>query len=267
MIDLAGKTLILVVTYYFKEVALMALGALQKAVEEADRFQVIVIDNNSRDGLQEELQRFVRPGFIIRLLKKNVGKANAINKVAKELFKDGNIPEVMISLDHDITFFKDSLLLLNQALVSIPNAGMIAMRYENNGYSPELNLPEQATQYLGCNQSIFNIRTPRFANVAGGIFGIPGGCFDKILKGNFYPVSSGKVYCSDDLALFEKLREAGCVNGYLDGTLATHHGLNTYLFSDSPYSRWKLKQLKKGGSTTGYFEKKRPGILERFFKR
>ena len=256
MIDLKNKTLVLVVTYYFKETALMTLRALSESIGGADRFQVIVIDNNSRDGLQEELKRLNYPEFTIRLLEKNIGKANAINKITRELFDAGTIPEVMISMDGDITFSKDSLLLLDQALRCIPNAGMIAMRYENNGYSPELNLPEQSTQYMGCTHSIFNIRTPRFVNVAGGIFGISRDCFETILKGQFYPVHSDKVYCSDDGILFQKLRDAGLVNGYLDGTLATHHGEGNYLFSDSPYGRWKMIQLGKGGSTSGYFEKK-----------
>ena len=255
MIDLKNKTLVLVVTYYFKETALMTLRALSESIGGADRFQVIVIDNNSRDGLQEELKRLNYPEFTIRLLEKNIGKANAINKITRELFDAGTIPEVMISMDGDITFSKDSLLLLNRAILSIPNAGMISMRYEDNGFSPEKNMPDQPTRYAGRDQTIFDIRTPQFINVAGGVFGISGECFKNILAGQLYPVPAGKVYCSDDRALFEKLRDAGCVNGYLDGTLATHHGGENYLFGDSPYARWKKKQLFTGGCAYGYFEK------------
>jgi len=267
MLNLKNKTLILMVTYYFKETALKTLSALQQAIEANDRFQVIVIDNNSQDGLQKELTCFNHPSFVIRLLEKNIGKANAINRITRELFDAKNIPDVIISMDSDITFSNESLHLLDQALRGIPNTGMIAMRYENNGYSPELNLPEQATQYAGYDHSIFNIRTPRFANVAGGIFGISRDCFETILQGQFYPVPSGKVYCSDDLILFQKLRDAGLVNGYLDGTLATHHGGGNYLFGDSPYGRWKLEQLAKGGSTSGYFEKKWFNLFQHFRKR
>jgi GT2 family glycosyltransferase len=260
MIDGEHKTLVLMVTYYFKETALKALSSLSAAVAGNDRFQVVVIDNNSQDGLREELVRLQHPRFSIRLLQKNIGKAGAVNTFTRELLDAGTVPDAIISMDGDITFSKDSLLLLDRALRCISNAGMISMRYEDNGFSPELNLPEQATQYLGRDQSVFSLRTPRFANVAGGVFGITGDCFKTVLQGQVYPSPPGKVYCSDDRALYQKLRDAGLVNGYLEGTCATHHGEGNYLFGDSQYSRWKQQQLKSGGSSGGYFEMQRSGL-------
>jgi GT2 family glycosyltransferase len=248
------------VTYYFKDTALMALNSLRQALEGSDTCQVVIIDNNSRDGLQEALKAIDWPGFTVRLLRKNVGKAAAINAVTAELFDTGAIPEIIMSMDADITFSRDSLLRLRQALSALPNAGMISMRYEDNGYSPEVNLPPQPTPYAGLDGQAYDIFTPLSLNVAGGVFGITGRCFKKILGGHFYPVPKGRIYCSDDGLLYEKLRDAGCVNGYLEGTRATHHGQNNYLYSDTDYSRWKQKELRRGGSITGYFERNRVSL-------
>ncbi len=259
-----SKTLILMATYFHKERAMTTIKSLYNVINGSQDFEVIIIDNNSRDGLKEELQNLKYEQISTVFLKKNIGKANAMNSVVEEWIKSKiEFPEIIISMDSDITFSRESLDLLCNSIRNIPNAGMIGMRYIDNGYNPEKNLPNSPTKVYGENHIIYPILTPQNMNVAGGVFGIRGSIVKSLLEGKFYPNTQGKVYCGDDAFLYHKLKDAGLVNGYLEGTFATHHGEDSYLYSNSKYGKWKRQQLTRGGSRKGYFDRKSWNIFNR----
>ena len=255
------KTLIILVTYYFKEKSIPAITSLLSFLDQIPGCRLVILDNNSQDGLQDYLKTINHSQVEVVLLPQNIGKAVAINTYLKEHADILSKADVIISMDGDITFSKESLEHLIAASSSIPSSGMISMRYVDNGYSPEMGFPEKPTTYTVSDKRQYQLYTPEQANIAGGIFAMRSQVIAETLGGKLYPGIDNKVYCSDDYKLYHFLKEKGTINGYLEGAIATHHGEGTYLFAKTAYSKWKFRQLTKhDGSTAGYFERKRSWI-------
>tara|TARA_A100001015_G_C14879413_1_gene667760 strand:- start:51 stop:773 length:723 start_codon:yes stop_codon:yes gene_type:complete len=215
------SVLIVVVLYRSAKVVKFCLDNVLKIIEDRPNTWLVLINNNAHQDVYDVFKTISSNKVIKFNLPFNFGKALAANFFFKEYISRDNLPETIISLDPDTVFSKESFELLVNASQNLPNAGMIGMRYTKNKCNPERNLFFKSKQYKGINGTLFSLVEPFMCTVAGPILAISA---KKVLNdcGNeLFPKKYIKVYGGDDSAIYNVFRWK-YINGYLDGSLATH---------------------------------------------
>jgi len=220
VVNLHNKILILTTTFNEESLLPVTMPCLMRVFDQD--IVCIILDNCSDTPTRKYLHTLSHPQLKIEFLPQNIGKANAVNQWIAAHVLAANLPKAIVSMDSDILFSRRSFRYLVHAVGSIPDAGMIGMRWEKNRCNPEINLFLPSKRILGRENEVFKIKIPFLANVAGGIFAITGTVLRDYLHYELYPDSVGKIRYPDDVALFYKLKRAKLLSGYLNGAYATH---------------------------------------------
>ncbi len=218
---LKDSVLIVVVLYRLPSVVKYCLDNLMKIIEKKDNAWLVLINNNAEPGVQDVFRSISGPKIIKFDLPFNFGKALAANFFFKEYISQDNLPKTVISIDPDIIFSKDSYDLLIEASQNLPQAGMIGMRFTQNNCNPERNLFFKSQKCKGQNGVCYFLKKPFMCTVAGPVLAISGEKVFFDCGNELFPKKFIKIYGGDDSAIYNAFRWK-YINGYLEGTEATH---------------------------------------------
>jgi len=219
--QLKDSTLIVIVLFREPKVIQYSINHLLSIITNRPNTWVVIINNNPQKGVTEVFNAIDHPQVIKFDLPFNFGKALAANFFFNDYITADNLPKTIVSLDPDTIFSKESFEHLVETSIQCPQVGMLGMRFEQNECNPERNLFFPAKKVRGENNKIYNIKCPFMCTVAGPVLAIQG---QKILvdcNNQLFPKKEIKVYGGDDSALYNALRRK-YINGYLEGTQATH---------------------------------------------
>lgn len=226
-----NKILIICTTFNFPAELKRSLASILAILNSREDVLCTIIDNLSKDeAVHELLDSTSHPNLNIIKKDINYGKAPTTNAFIKETLSHQNCPRVLISMDPDMEFQPDDFNKLIEALDTIPNLGMLGMRYIDNGHNPERSVWWPA-KTISANNKSFKVRCPVFANVAGGLFGVQGYVLSHYLNFKLFPKTKNeenfkKGYIkragSDDAFLYDHLKKHKLIQGYLEGTQIAH---------------------------------------------
>ncbi len=214
-------TLIVVVAYRFPDIITYCLSNILNIINDQDNTWIVVINNAQDPAIIQAIDAFNHPQLSKFYLPFNFGRALACNFFIKEHLSNNNLPKTIIALDPDIIFTKASFEKLREASEQLPQCGMIGMRYKDNQCNPERNLFFKPKKLIGINKKHYRISCPFMCTVAGGVFAIEAKKIKTLCDYQLFPKKNITIYGGDDSALYNKLRWK-YVNGYLEGTEATH---------------------------------------------
>ncbi|RAP27118.1 hypothetical protein DID74_00865 [Candidatus Marinamargulisbacteria bacterium SCGC AG-333-B06] len=215
------STLIIVVAYRFPEVITYSLKNILEIIQDQDNTWVVVINNAQDQDIIECIDSLKHPKLITFQLPFNFGKALAANFFCNHYITKENIPKTIVSLDPDTIFSRDSFNTLVEASHQLPQCGMIGMRFKKNKANPERNLFFKPKKCVGINKKEYYLSCPFMCTVAGPILAIQGKKIVEDCNNQLFPKKYIQVYGGDDSALYNMFRWK-YVNGYLEGTEATH---------------------------------------------
>jgi GT2 family glycosyltransferase len=163
------------------------MACLLNVLNHRDDTFCTIIDNFSKNKETHEILNNTHHDRLTVIKNQiNNGKAIATNAYLSETLTSKNCPRILVSMDPDVVFDTQSFNYFISALDSIPNLGMLAMRYIDNGFNPERSVWWPSKQIKG-KGAAFNIRRPVFANVPGGFFGIQGYILNYYLNFKLFP--------------------------------------------------------------------------------
>jgi glycosyltransferase involved in cell wall biosynthesis len=142
------KTLIVMVTYYRDKLTRKSINTLFKNTKED--FVLHIIDNNSKDGTRDYLQRAKNEQgnkIKLTLLDENIGKARAANIG----FKDCKDYDYLVGMDNDIVVPEKWLSTLIECSTHFSNWGLLALNshvHKCNTHTPKKRLPNGKTLLL-----------------------------------------------------------------------------------------------------------------------
>lgn len=216
-----NKRLIITTTYRNKPIVSHCLDQFLSILSATPDSIFIIIDNHSKEGIQDYVKSINHPQVYTYILPFNFGKALAVNFFIKNYLRPDYCPKTIVSLDPDTCFSQKSFHYLLEASEHLPQCGMIGMRYTKNDCNPERNLFFKPKIIRGSNKQTYALTCPFMCTVAGPVFAIQGQRLYTHLHGQLFPKDYIKVYGGDDSATYNKLRW-NSINGYLEGTEATH---------------------------------------------
>ena len=214
-------TLIVVVAYRFPDITTYCLSHILNIINDQDDTWIVVINNSQDPAIIQAIDAFNHPQLSKFHLPFNFGKALAANFFFKQYITKENLPQTIVSLDPDTIFSTQSYAKLIEASQELPQCGMIGMRFKNNHANPERNLFFKPKKCIGLNRKHYFLSCPFMCTVAGPILAIAGKKIFTDCNNQLFPKNYIQVYGGDDSALYNKLRWK-YVNGYLEGTEATH---------------------------------------------
>lgn len=241
---------IFMTTYYRQGTARRCLESVL-ATMASDGYDVFlsVTDNGSDQGLVSYLTGLAeaRPEVSVECLKKNIGKAEAVNRAtARRKF------DWFVSCDSDIFHAVSGWPgLLADCYKAIPEAGMVSVGYVNNGNAPmplqpnRLELNVHGRQYSfhwgeavagGCfvsHRKVWKRVKYRSAGVYGGVDGIYRGAVSNKLK-----LKCGYI---DEIRV-EHLDDRNETGGYYDWKVAIQMRMREH----SPFASARVLGSKKG---------------------
>ncbi len=210
-------------------------ASVLETLDAVPELRWVFIDNGSKDETLTFLKSLSHPRLTINFLETNIGKGNAFNQYARNVIKNGLLPDIIFSIDSDIIFTPSDFKTLCDAIRYIPNVGYISPRYTKNSCNPERNLWFPAHTYKGADKKKYKLKKPFLCNIAGGMIGMPGHILSSCLEYEFYPKSEGKVYYPDDGFLYDKMKKFKKNSGYLEGVYVTHlRSKNITAYPDTP---------------------------------
>jgi GT2 family glycosyltransferase len=121
---------ILIVSWNTRDLTLACIESLPDAIDDDLAYEVIVVDNDSRDGSAEAIRRLHQ----IRLIENraNVGYAAAVNQAYRSA--DGDL---ILLLNSDLRFERGALSALVRFLDSRPSVAGVGPLYLNPDRSPQ----------------------------------------------------------------------------------------------------------------------------------
>ena len=181
----------------------------------------MLINNHAEPRVEAVFNKIQHPQVIKFDLPFNFGKALAANFFFNDYISKENVPQTIVSLDPDTLFSKESFEALVEASIQCPQCGMLGMRFTKNECNPERNLFFPAKKCKGANGKMYFVKQPFMCTVAGPVLAIQGNKIFEDCNNQLFPKKYIKVYGGDDSALYNAFRWK-YVNGYLEGTEATH---------------------------------------------
>ena len=183
---------------------------------------LVIIDNASRPETVAFLKTL--PGGNVSLLLRpdNVGRPRVVNEFIAEHLDADNLPASVWVCDPDLLFDQLSFDLLADAVVNLPQLGLIGMRYKKNPCNPELYTFLPPKNLVGQNGKTYSLVYPFMANVAGPVMAMTGRRLMETLKFKFFPFKEYHCYGQCDAVIYDFFKWRGIRSGYLNGTLATH---------------------------------------------
>lgn len=218
---LKDSLLIVVVAYRHPKVIQYSLESLLDIIKSKNNTWVVLIDNNSDCAVKTVLDKLQSDKLIRFSLPFNFGRGLAANFFFKEYISQENLPKTIVGLDPDIVFSKESFDRLIDASENCQKVGMLGMRYLDNSCNPERNLFFKPKKVIGKDNVDYYITSPFMCTVAGGVFAIDAKKIFFECNNQLFPKEKIQVYGLDDSSLYAKLRWK-YINGYLEGTQATH---------------------------------------------
>ena len=172
--DVSNKILILCTTFNFPDELAQTLQSILNVLNNRADAYAVILDNLSKDPKTQQILNTASHKQL-EIIKNTVnhGKAIAVNNYIKKNISKINCPRIIISMDPDVVFSIDSFDKLVQAQDTIPNLGILAMRYTQNNHNPERNLWFPSKK-IKVNDITFKITSPVFSNIPGPLFAING---------------------------------------------------------------------------------------------
>ena len=215
------STLIVIVLYKDAAVFKYVIQKLFAIINDRPNTWVVLICNNPAPDVMKVVHGLKHSQLIIFECPFNFGKALAANFFFREYITQHNLPQTIVSLDPDTIFSKESFEQMVEGSIQCPQIGMLGMRYEKNECNPERNLILPARACKGKNGVMYAVKQPLFCTVAGPVFAVQAKKIFEDCDNKLFPKKYIKVYGGDDSALHAALKWS-YINGYLEGTLATH---------------------------------------------
>jgi glycosyltransferase involved in cell wall biosynthesis len=232
MVTIHAPVLMICTTFNFPNELAKTLPCIINAVSNRSDTQCVIIDNHSKDpAVHQQLDAVNHPNIAVLKNTINQGKAIAVNAFLAQYVTTHNCPHILISMDPDLVFDTQSFDDLVACLNTVPNLGMLSMRYKKNAYNPERSVWRPSQKFTGIDGQVYWIRRPVFANVPGGFFGVQGYVLHYYLNYKLFPQTKNtanfnKGYIqragSDDAYLYDYLKKYSLTQGYLEGTQIEH---------------------------------------------
>ncbi|MBN3032998.1 MAG: glycosyltransferase [Candidatus Saganbacteria bacterium] len=237
--DFKGKHLVFVTTYYgpsvkegsktiyettdyVKPAIELFFHHLVPIVRRRDDTLLVIIDNGSAPETVDYLKKL--PGGNVSLLLRpdNAGRPRAVNEFIAEQLGPDNLPASVWVMDPDLIVDQLSFDLLADAVVNLPQLGLLGMRYKKNSCNPELYIFRPPRNLVGLNGRTYSVVFPFMANVAGPVMAMTGRRLMETLKFKFFPFKEYHCYGQCDAVIHDYFKWRGIRSGYLNGTLAIH---------------------------------------------
>jgi GT2 family glycosyltransferase len=151
---------IIILNYNRKEDIIFTLEMIYQRNKDTNKYEIIVIDQNSNDGSQETIKKNF-PNILLYCSETNLGVAGGRNKGA-ELAKG----DILVFIDDDSHFLTDgSVVKIKKIFTLNPNVGIIGFKildksknirdwvYHKNTLKQKNNIFE-TQQYVGCGHAI-----------------------------------------------------------------------------------------------------------------
>src|SRR3989339_390635 len=183
---------------------------------------LVIIDNGSQPELVNYLKTLPDKNILLHLRSDNVGRPRAVNEFIAEHIGPNNLPKSVWVMDPDIIFDQLSFDLLAEAVVNLPELGLLGMRYKKNDCNPEIYLFFPPKTLTGKNGKTFSVAVPFMANVAGPIMAMTGQRLMTTLKFKFFPFKEYHCYGHCDAVIHDYFKWRRIKSGYLNGTLVNH---------------------------------------------
>lgn len=183
---------------------------------------MVIIDNGSEADIIDHLKSLTGENIFLHLRPENVGRPRAINEFIGDHLSPANLPHSVWAVDPDVLFDQLSFDLLAEAVVALPQLGLLGMRYKKNNCNPELRTFLRPKSIVGTNGKTYGIVFPLMANVAGPIMAMTGRRLMETLNFKFFPFKKYHFYGHCDAVIYDYFKWRGIRSGYLNGTLAVH---------------------------------------------
>ena len=234
------KHLVFVTTYYGPSVTengktiYETTGYVKPAIEQffhnlipivrrrPDDTLLVIIDNGSTPDVLAYLKSLAGGNVIVQPRPDNAGRPRAVNEFIAEHLTESNLPASVWVIDPDLLFDQLSFDLLADAVVNLPQLGLIGMRYKKNLCNPELYTFVPPRNLVGTSGRTYSLVFPFMANVAGPVMAMTGRRLMETLKFKFFPFKEYHCYGQCDAVIYDFFKWRGIRSAYLNGTLATH---------------------------------------------
>lgn len=220
--QLHGATFVVVVWYRYADIIQLAMQDLLAAIADRPNTYVLIIHNDSPDPAVRDLfYRFEHPQCMCVDLPFNFGQTLASNFFFKKYIHANNLPKTVLSMDPDVLFSVSDFNQLVQASETLPQCGMLGMRYTNNNCNPERNVWFPPRTLTATDGQTYRISKPTLCTVAGPLFAVSGEKLWRLCDNRLFPADRTFVYGGADSSLYLKLRRR-YFNGYINGLETTH---------------------------------------------
>jgi hypothetical protein len=183
---------------------------------------LVIIDNGSTPATVAYLKKLPGGNVSLHLRPDNAGRPRAVNEFIAEHLAAGNLPASVWVIDPDLILDQLSFDLLADAVVNLPQLGLIGMRYKKNSCNPELYTFMPPKNLVGKSGRTYSLVFPFMANVAGPIMAMTGRRLMETLNFKFFPFKEYHCYGHCDAVIYDHFKWRGIRSGYLNGTLAIH---------------------------------------------
>ncbi len=183
---------------------------------------LVIIDNGSVTETVDYLKKLPGGNVNLFLRSDNVGRPRAVNEFIAENIGPDNLPASVWVIDPDLILDPLSFDLLADAVVNLPQLGLIGMRYKKNICNPELYTFMPPKNLVGRSGRTYSVVFPFMANVAGPIMAMTGRRLMETLDFKFFPFKQYHCYGQCDAVIYDFFKRRGIRSGYLNGTLAVH---------------------------------------------
>ncbi len=191
-------------------------------VRRRDDTLLVIIDNGSVPETVDYLKKLPGGNIILKLRADNVGRPRAVNEYITEHLCPDNLPASVWVIDPDLILDALSFDLLADAVVNLPQLGLIGMRYKKNICNPELYTFMPPKNLVGKNGRTYSLVFPFMANVAGPVMAMTGRRLMETLEFKFFPFKQYHCYGQCDAVIYDYFKRRGIRSAYLNGTLAVH---------------------------------------------
>jgi glycosyltransferase involved in cell wall biosynthesis len=217
----SGKTVYEMTDYVKPALELFFHNLIPIVRRRADTL-LVIIDNGSAPETVAYLKTLAGGNVILHARPDNPGRPRAVNEFIAEHLGEGNLPASVWVIDPDLLFDQLSFDLMADAVVNLPELGLLGMRYKKNLCNPELRTGLPPKNLVGTNGKTYSVLFPFMANVAGPIMAMTGRRLMETLNLKFFPFKEYHCYGHCDAVIYDYFKWRGIRSGYLNGTLAVH---------------------------------------------
>jgi N-acetylglucosaminyl-diphospho-decaprenol L-rhamnosyltransferase len=153
----SNRTSIVVLNYRTSDLTMQCLHSLSNEMDSSST-NVVVVDNNSRDGsgkkIQEEIFANEWESWVDLIeLNENRGYASGNNAAIRKALASENPPEFIVILNPDTIVQKEAIQALIDFMDKNPNVGIAGSRLENPDGTPQFaafRFPGILSEFIGC---------------------------------------------------------------------------------------------------------------------